>query len=54
MERLKDIDAGRAYTRDENKIVSELCTACRRDLLFSYRKEGAGTGRMLSAVGVRR
>jgi len=35
-------------------FVSELCTACRRDLLFSYRKEGAGTGRLLSAVGVRR
>jgi len=43
-----------AGLRDGDIFVSELCTACRRDLLFSYRKEGAGTGRMLSAVGVRR
>jgi YfiH family protein len=42
-----------AGLRDGNIFVSELCTACRRDLLFSYRKEGAGTGRMLSAIGVR-
>jgi polyphenol oxidase len=42
-----------AGLRDANIFVSELCTACRRDLLFSYRKEGAGTGRMLSAIGRR-
>jgi len=42
-----------AGLRDCNIFVSELCTACRRDLLFSYRKEGAGTGRMLSVIGVR-
>jgi YfiH family protein len=41
-----------AGLRDTNIFVSDLCTACRRDLLFSYRKEGAGTGRMLSAIGV--
>lgn len=38
----------------KNIHVSPLCTACRTDLLFSYRKEGGITGRMLGAVGVRR
>jgi len=32
---------------------SPLCTACRTDLLFSYRKEKGGTGRMLAAVGIK-
>lgn len=33
--------------------VSDLCTACRTDLLFSYRREGARTGRMMAVIGVR-
>jgi YfiH family protein len=33
--------------------VSDFCTACRTDLLFSYRREGAKTGRMMSVIGVR-
>lgn len=33
--------------------VSELCTACRTDLLFSYRREGASTGRLMAIVGIR-
>jgi YfiH family protein len=44
------LDAG---LRPQNITVSDLCTACRRDLLFSYRKEGAETGRLLSVVGIR-
>ena len=37
----------------ENKIVmSDLCTACRTDLLFSYRREGAKTGRMMGAIAL--
>jgi polyphenol oxidase len=36
-----------------NILVSDLCTGCRRDLLFSYRKEGAQSGRMMAVVGVR-
>ena len=37
----------------ESKIaVSELCTACRTDLLFSYRREGAKTGRMMAVIGI--
>ncbi len=36
-----------------NIFTSALCTACRRDLFFSYRKEGAVSGRMLGVIGVR-
>jgi polyphenol oxidase len=39
--------------KTENIWSSELCTACRTDLLFSYRAEGPGTGRMLGAIGIR-
>jgi YfiH family protein len=38
--------------RAENIFTSELCTACRTDLLFSYRKEGPNSGRLLSIIGV--
>lgn len=34
-------------------FASDLCTACRRDLLFSYRKEGPESGRMMALVGIR-
>jgi YfiH family protein len=44
------IDAG---LRPQNIFVSDLCTACRRDLLFSYRNEGALSGRMMSVIGIR-
>jgi YfiH family protein len=37
----------------KNIFVSDLCTACRRDLLFSYRKEGTQSGRLLSVIGIR-
>jgi YfiH family protein len=37
----------------KNIFTSGLCTACRRDLFFSYRKEGAVSGRMLGVIGVR-
>jgi YfiH family protein len=39
--------------RAKNIFVSDLCTACRSDLLFSYRKEGAQSGRLLSVIGIR-
>jgi purine-nucleoside/S-methyl-5'-thioadenosine phosphorylase / adenosine deaminase len=32
---------------------SELCTACRRDLFFSYRKEGPTSGRLMAVIGIR-
>jgi len=38
----------------ESRIAaSDLCTACRTDLLFSYRREGAKTGRLLAVIGIR-
>ncbi len=38
---------------EKNIFVSELCTSCDVDRLFSYRKEGAMSGRLLSVVGIR-
>jgi YfiH family protein len=35
-----------------NIAVSTLCTSCRTDLFFSYRREGPYTGRLLAAIGV--
>jgi polyphenol oxidase len=34
---------------DEN----DLCTACSADLLFSYRREGENTGRMMAVIGIK-
>ena len=42
-----------AGVRAPNIFVSDLCTACHRDLLFSYRKEGPQSGRLLSVIGIR-
>jgi YfiH family protein len=36
----------------KNISVSDLCTACRTDLLFSYRREKI-TGRLMGAIGIR-
>jgi YfiH family protein len=44
------IDAG---VPEEQIDVSDLCTACRTHLLFSYRREGAKAGRMMAVIGVR-
>ena len=44
------VDAG---VRRRNIAGSTLCTACRTDLFFSYRREGPQTGRMLAAIGLR-
>jgi YfiH family protein len=37
----------------QNIFVSDLCTCCRRDLFFSYRKEGVQTGRLMSVIGMK-
>lgn len=42
-----------AGVAEKNIFVSDLCTGCQRDLLFSYRKEGAQSGRMMAVVGIR-
>jgi len=39
--------------RAKDIFVSDLCTGCRTDLFFSYRKEGALSGRMLAVIGIR-
>lgn len=39
--------------RKKNIFASELCTSCRNDLLFSYRKEKGVTGRLLGVVGIK-
>jgi YfiH family protein len=44
------VDAG---VPESQIAVSDLCTACRTDLLFSYRREGAKTGRLMTAIGIR-
>ncbi len=42
-----------AGIREANIHASDLCTACNTDLLFSYRREGALSGRLMSAIGIR-
>ena len=37
----------------KNIFASDLCTACHSDLLFSHRREGPLSGRLMSVVGVR-
>ncbi|MGA7785224.1 MAG: peptidoglycan editing factor PgeF [Candidatus Acidiferrales bacterium] len=44
------VDAG---VRAANISSSELCTACRTDLLFSHRRERGRTGRMMAVIGIR-
>jgi len=43
-----------AGLNEKNIFVSNLCTACRPDLLFSYRKQGAKSGRQMAAIGIAR
>jgi YfiH family protein len=37
----------------KNIYVSDLCTACHTGLLFSHRREGPLSGRLMSAIGLR-
>jgi len=42
-----------AGLRPRSIFTSDLCTACRTDLFFSFRKEGALSGRLMSVIGIR-
>lgn len=42
-----------AGLREENIFVTRVCTSCHVDHLFSYRKEGAASGRLMGVVGIR-
>jgi hypothetical protein len=42
-----------AGLRLQNIHTIDLCTACRPDLLFSYRKQGPASGRLMSAIALR-
>jgi YfiH family protein len=37
----------------KNIYISDLCTACHTNLLFSHRREGPLSGRLMSAIGLR-
>jgi YfiH family protein len=42
-----------AGLRPKNIHTIDLCTACHPDLLFSYRKQGPASGRLMSVIGLR-
>jgi copper oxidase (laccase) domain-containing protein len=43
------VDAGIAET---HMWISDLCTSCRNDLLFSHRKDKGVTGRLMAAIAI--
>jgi YfiH family protein len=45
------LDAG---VPEKNIWISDLCTGCRTDLLFSHRAEQGKSGRMMAAIGIRK
>ena len=45
------LDAG---VPEENIWISDLCTSCRTDLLFSHRKEHGKTGRLVAAIAIKK
>ena len=42
----------KAGVPEERIDISSLCTRCRGDLFFSFRREGKRTGHMLSVIGI--
>jgi len=45
------LQLSRAGLRDRAIHVAPWCTACSNGLFFSYRREGAGTGRQMACIG---
>jgi polyphenol oxidase len=39
-----------AGVKDENIFDPEICTACKSNEFFSYRREGKSSGRMMSVI----
>lgn len=39
--------------KEENILDADICTSCRRKEFFSYRREGSGTGRIISVIMLR-
>jgi polyphenol oxidase len=54
LHRANESQLKQAGVQVRNISVSDLCTACRPDLLFSYRKQGARSGRQMAAIGIRK
>ena len=54
LHRANESQLKRAGVQARNISVSNLCTACRPDLLFSYRKQGARSGRLMAAIAIRK
>jgi hypothetical protein len=54
LHRANESQLKQAGVQVRNISVSNLCTACRPDLLFSYRKQGARSGRQMAAIGIRK
>jgi len=49
-----NLDELRSYGVPEEHITkTDLCTACRRDLFFSHRRDGAASGRHIAVAGFR-
>lgn len=45
-----ELQLARVGVEENNISSSRLCTACNRDLFYSYRAEGGRTGRMMSVI----
>src|SRR3990170_815445 len=53
LEGMNLLDLMQAGLKKENISVSSICTSCRNDLFFSYRKDALITGRQMSFVTIK-
>ncbi len=54
LHRANESQLKQAGVQVRNISVSNLCTACRPDLLFSYRRQGTRSGRQMTVIGIRK